>query len=175
MCVSPSPRSCTGSRDSCLTSMQVTPHRHPGPENCMSAPCRSHLTSIQGSGCGSHPHADPSSLNSRCRILHLNSTQVPSYLHPCLDNCISPPSRSRLTSSFQDSVSCLTSIRRCLCCVSHSIERPSMRVPHLDMVRWGFSSALNTWLKCGLLYMGDNLCLPCNYPCLHCPSTISCH
>ena len=132
--------------------MQVTPHRHPGPENCISAPCRSHLTSIQGSGCGSHLHAGPSSPHSRCRELHLSSTQVPSYLHQCLANCISPPFRSRLTSNSQDSDSCLTPIWCCSCCVSHSAERPSMRVPHLDMVRWGFSSALNTWLKCGWLY-----------------------
>ena len=82
----------SGSQDSSLTSMQVAPHRHPGPDNCISAPCRSHPTSIQGSGCGSHLHAGPSSPHSRYKDLHLSSTpsmsgelqrtsiQVPSHI-----------------------------------------------------------------------------------------------
>ena len=141
----------SGSQESSLTSMQVVPHRHPGPDNCISAPCRSHPTSIQGSGCGSHLHVGPSTPHSRCKDLHLSSTQVPSYLHPCLENYNSPPSRSRLTSSSQDSDSRLPSIQHRLCCVSLTIEPPSMMVPRLNMMRWGFWSALNTLLKSGSL------------------------
>ena len=140
-----------GSQDSSLTSMKLAPHRHPGPDNCISAPCRSHPTSIQGSGCGSPLHAGPSSPHSRCKDLHLSSTQVPSYLHPCLENYNSPPSRSRLTSSSQDSDSRLPSRQHHLCCVSLSIEPPNMMVPRLNMMRWGFWSALNTLLKSGSL------------------------
>ena len=97
MCISPSPRSCLtcirvprfmSHLHAGLTPMQVTPHRHPGPENCISAPCWSHLTSIQGSGCGFHLHASPSSPYSRCisapprsQLTYINVWRIASHLH----------------------------------------------------------------------------------------------
>ena len=49
----------------------------------------------------------------------------------------------------------------------HSVETPSMVDPQWKILYWGSKWNLHTvWLRCGWLWMGDNLCLLWDYLCL---------
>ena len=73
-----------------LTSIKVTSHFHPGPENFIWAPSRSNLKHIQAWRCASQFHPGPVPPSSR-----LSSIQTTFHLNTCPDICIPHPSRSR--------------------------------------------------------------------------------
>ena len=58
------------------TSIQVTPHLHPGNENCMSCSCKSHLKPM------SYLYSGPASPVSSSQDSCLTSIHVSSHLHP---------------------------------------------------------------------------------------------
>ena len=101
-----------------LSSIQVPSHPNPGLKICVSPPSLPHLTFIQIPKfvCHLHPGrilSSPRLLNlgpdicvspspwrvpypSSSRELYFHSLQVPFHPHPCLETCVSPPSRSHL-------------------------------------------------------------------------------
>ena len=81
------------SGDLCLTSVHVMSHFHPSHQNCIAAPSRSCLTSIQIPG-----FVFPlQPVVSRSREFHFISIQVPFHPHAYLKTCVLPLFRSRLT------------------------------------------------------------------------------
>ena len=84
-----------------LAYIQVTPHPHPGPPNCILIPSKHHLKPIQVSRChpipvsrsASHLNPGPISTPSRLSDSRLFFVSVESYLSLAPDICISPTSR----------------------------------------------------------------------------------